>query len=351
MLYEHGRVISTSGGDEIGHKKEFYLICYNEARRQLDYKDIVQVEASCAVDWKKNKMFKRFPIDLNSPYLTYARKNFFRFYCPQNSLTIISFGVNFYGLTFFCSFVKQSDLFKFYRTMSVIKKENKRKVYLNDSVKEKVSKFISSVKRTKRNLYGMKLNRGMLLSGHPGNGKTFLSDYIFESCNIFKGGNYNQTDLINAISKGMSIGSCLIDDISSDMLRRNHEYSTSLLSSLDCATFDNFCLRILTTNENIDDIDRAFLRPGRIDTVIAVENPNEDTRRNIFEDWKVDFDYNKEVAIKKTEDATYAELNYVKLSLIDNFLNGTGLSTENVVDDARNHIEHEKKRQMGFVRG
>ena len=78
--------------------------------------------------------------------------------------------------------------------------------------------------------------------------------------------------------------------------------------------FDNGSIlvaRIFATNQKIDCISKAFLRPGRISDVLEITNPDREEREALFKDFPVSL-------VEETEGLSYAEIQYVKVCLIEN---------------------------------
>lgn len=246
-------------------------------------------------------------------------------------------------------FIKRSEWVKAFRALVKVRKDKRRKIYLNDGVKDKIDEFINSYKKFKTGNFGIKINRGLLLSGHPGNGKTYVGRAIFDSIDNPDGYSFfTEFTLIKHICDDGNILDCLIDDISSNVLNRTDPNSSALLSKLDSGGGSISKLRIFTTNESIENIDRAFLRPGRIDTVIAVESPNKKTREKIFANWKSNIKFDIDKIVDCTEGSTYAELNMYKIYMVDSFHKNGSIDTEEIINKSRKAISIEQNKQMGF---
>ena len=86
-------------------------------------------------------------------------------------------------------------------------------------------------------------------------------------------------------------------------------------------------MRIFTTNETIDKMDPAFIRPGRIDRCFNIGRPTPEQRRKlIIERWdKEILEYlmqsnNLDHLINITKDFSFAELEAIKTILVTNKL-------------------------------
>ena len=226
------------------------------------------------------------------------------------------------GQTLSKDFCRRQDWMKVYREFVSRRKSIKTKVYFNDSIKKKIDDFVKSYKAVKRMGINLDMNRGILLSGKPGNGKTYVAKYIFESLGI----QFDQCDEKSVLRRSV-IMNCLIDDISSETLRRQSSTASVLLSNLDNNKCKGNFVRVFTTNENIAEIDSAFKRPGRIDTIIAVEEPNDKTRTNIFKDFckEIDVDVDIVELVALTDGCSYAKINLYKTYLIDAKINASNI--------------------------
>jgi hypothetical protein len=244
-------------------------------------------------------------------------------------------------------FVKKSDWMKAYRALVKINRENRPKVYLNDDIKEKIDEFIDSCRRFRTGKFGIKINRGLLLSGKPGNGKTYVGRVIFDRIGTVYT-MYTENSLIKGVANDHDLGDCLIDDISSKMLAREDSVASTVLSKLDNGIGSLANIRIFTTNESIESIDHAFLRPGRIDTVIAIESPNEKTRTEIFSNWNSNIVFDIEKIVDATAGSTYAELNMYKIYMVDSYMKNGCIDTEEIINRSKKALNIEQNKQMGF---
>jgi len=129
---------------------------------------------------------------------------------------------------------------------------------------------------------GISFKKGMLLSGPPGTGKSTLVSVIASELdlNIFYlnlSDKLTSKNLIKYISKVKEQSIILIEDIDclfmaqDRELNGNNENLSTLLNVLDGINSIDGVIYILTTNY-VDRIDKALIRPGRIDLYIQMEN-------------------------------------------------------------------------------
>jgi len=208
--------------------------------------------------------------------------------------------------------------------------------FLNDILNSSVGFLLRANEIEK---YDVSLRRGIVLSGDPGNGKTMTCRWICELCNEYdiSYNSVNGAHIEHAYKKGelddlMSSATVMFfDDIDVSFFNRDSSRSTgdskmccAMLSAMDGMIQEGHCIRIFTTNERIEDMDRAFKRPGRIDRVFEFTTPNIDLRKQLINTWhaeilaKIDAG---EVA-HRTEGYSFAEVNAIKDMLVTNKLFG-----------------------------
>ena len=165
----------------------------------------------------------------------------------------------------------------------------------------------------------IKLRRGILLSGPPGNGKTSLIKYLRDSTNAACYV-YSLKELLNWNANPFSYSQnrvIIIDDIDVDVFdrKKSGERSCTLLSMMDGVNKNsNPCVTIFSTNEKVENIDPAFLRPGRIDVRLEIGLPTDDLRKEYLDTWETDiFDcVSKETILNKTKGWSFAEIEEIK---------------------------------------
>jgi hypothetical protein len=147
---------------------------------------------------------------------------------------------------------------------------------VEDYIQTHIINFLDSIEICDR--YNLSQNIGVILHGSPGNGKTSIANEIYKRVwvknNTFQ---YYTIDRSHIEANEIPHNRCvlLFDDVDIRFLNRKEggETANSLLRFLDGANKRLNQVRIFTTNESIDNVEKAFLRPGRIDRAIEIKNP------------------------------------------------------------------------------
>lgn len=235
------------------------------------------------------------------------------------------------------SYVK-GDLSKLYRYNKKIN-VNELKIkppileqQLIDNVIKNTYLFAKNSRRMRES--GIRLRRGIILQGSPGNGKTMLCSYVRALCekeNITtKMVDSNKIRSAYSQNKLEALFTCadviFFDDIDVTFLSRtsgtNGEIATSILSSMDGIDNERNCIvRIFTTNEDTDNLDAAFMRPGRIDARFTINKPDKELRHQLIKSWPksllehVDIDE----LIKITHDLSFSQIEEIRSKMTINY--------------------------------
>lgn len=195
--------------------------------------------------------------------------------------------------------------------------------------------FLLKAKKIER--YGVKIKRGVLLMGEPGNGKTMLCRHIQKLCsqNGIKWGVITSADIdtaygektLNDLFTAYTVS--FFDDIDIQYMDRskgNGKMACSLLTAMDGMFEGGHLVRIFTTNEEIKDIDDAFTRPGRIDKIMILRIPDESMRIRLVDIWPEEIRDNIDIddCIKRSKDYSFAELEAIRTFLVTNKVLGDG---------------------------
>lgn len=221
--------------------------------------------------------------------------------------------------------------------------------------------------------YGVKIRRGLILNGIPGNGKTMVCRWI-QKCCIDAGidyGTVTASEIDKNFHEGVSLDSLFsqytvtfFDDIDIGYLSRkrgNGKMACAILTAMDGMNQEGHVIRVFTTNEELNDLDDAFIRPGRIDHCFTLGPPDAMLRKRlVLEVWPEEIvDYlvssNLDEFIEKTEGFSFAEVEAVRTFLVTNKLFGDEgeWNLEKALEDyheSRQSIKESIKmrRQLGF---
>ena len=197
-----------------------------------------------------------------------------------------------------------------------------------DEVVQNTVNFLLRAKEIEK--FGVKIKRGLILDGDPGNGKTMLCRYIQKLCsqNNIRWGVVTSSDIDGAY-EDKALGELFtrytvtfFDDIDvgyMDRKRGNGKMACSLLTAMDGMSDEGHLVRIFTTNEPVGELDPAFTRPGRIDKSITLEKPDARLRRRLVDTvWpqQIKDGIDLDTLIKKSEGYSFAELESIRTMLV-----------------------------------
>lgn len=168
-------------------------------------------------------------------------------------------------------------------------KEFVNQMYLNqdtiDEIIESLRPFVATFEQRKR--YELNMNLSIILTGAPGDGKTYSATKIIERIGRLLGlqivreeaNTFKASDFISDFA-------ALLDDMNVAHFQRTGGYAEicqKILTEMDQPNTNR--LFILTTNEVIsrENIDKAFFRPGRVQNIITVSRPDNKVKERIID--------------------------------------------------------------------
>jgi cell division protease FtsH len=299
--------------------KEERAILDEAIEKFAKYKNITVDEVKCVLNtganWnaRENKKIKEIEVGQKHKGI-----------CPLTILTDhgIEYGTIFIG-NFFPILFKTGDLSKV-----ILREIRSRPTVKPPILTQKVLSQIldNTIKFSNIKSDYLKLTRCILLSGPPGNGKTSISRYVKQ---LFQNRNkktWHASSILdfrrmrNGHSNPFYLedgGLIIIDDVDVDLFNRKKQGAAAceLLSQLDGiekATKPRVV--IFSTNEKVENIDPAFLRPGRIDLHITIDNPDDSLRRTFIESWEPStLGYlNVDEVVAKTDGWSFAEIEEIQ---------------------------------------
>lgn len=182
---------------------------------------------------------------------------------------------------------------------------------------------------------GIKAPRGLLMFGPPGNSKTMIAKALATESNLnfisIKGSDLfsmwvgeSEKAVRDLFLKARQLSPCIIffDEIDAIGGERSADSGSSvkervlaqILTEIDGVNVLKNVIIIAATNRP-DLIDKALMRPGRLDRIIYVKLPNAETRAEIFKiklaPIPIDDDVNIETLVEKTDGYSGAEIEAV----------------------------------------
>lgn len=140
---------------------------------------------------------------------------------------------------------------------------------------------------------GIPWHRGYLLHGQPGTGKTSIvkalaADLGLDLWYAPLGDLNKDTSLLNLVSEVKPRSVLLLEDVDVFHAAREREDSTgkasmaALLNALDGVATPHGMITFLTTND-VSVLDKALIRPGRIDLIEEITYPDKEQLRRLYE--------------------------------------------------------------------
>lgn len=241
----------------------------------------------------------------------------------------------------------------------LIMDEDKKKAIIDNSVnwllkcRDKKKEFAK---------YNFKTQRGILLYGSPGVGKTLICRYLYLLSTIhdlqFVTITTEQFDkarqdrkvkeLLTAYTKPTIV---FFDDVGiMDSRGQGHSDVCRILPYMDGTTPNEHIVYIFCTNSNMG-IDPAFLRPGRIDVVLELSNPEERHRREFLSTWHKDIlqFVDEDNFIRSTDGYSFAELEELRKQCCLSFIDTQTVNFDDILQMYHKTRELARKTTIGFL--
>jgi len=168
---------------------------------------------------------------------------------------------------------------------STIRKRKMEKVYMDESIKTRITQHIQTFIDTKDEYdeFGIPYKTTILLTGAPGNGKSSIVQAIcglfgYDLC-IFTMSREHDNASIMSLYQSLPKKTMLliedIDDLFHERSVKNISQGISyggFLNIMDGVLYRQGLITFITTNHP-EEIDSAMLRMGRIDMIINIQNP------------------------------------------------------------------------------
>lgn len=189
-----------------------------------------------------------------------------------------------------------------------------------DNAKQEMLDIIDCIRNPSYNRLGARLPRGVLLSGHPGVGKSMLSRALANECqlpvfmtcassfvDLYVGrGASNIRNLFSSASKSPAI--IFIDEIDAIGKTRggvnSHDEREQTLNQLLFEMDNNTSILVIGATNRIDDLDPALTRAGRFDRHIFIHNPDYNDRIKIFRHYTSKIQINSDTDIGELAELT-----------------------------------------------
>ncbi len=220
-------------------------------------------------------------------------------------------------------------------------KQRTSDLYMNEDqyggILEAIKPFISTY--SNRRALGINGCMGIILTGSPGDGKTFAAKKFIEAIATTLRMVMVEEEA-TAFQKAAKLEPnfvAMIDDMNlHHFQRKSGDICQNILSEMDRPGCNR--LFFFTTNEAIskENIDRAFFRPGRVQAVINITKPDKVTKERIIKDSrdlldKVGLKYNSELFnglsfyVSEDDSLSLAEMMQVRKLVFTDILNDVDL--------------------------
>jgi transitional endoplasmic reticulum ATPase len=142
-----------------------------------------------------------------------------------------------------------------------------------------INVFVHIIKREAMRRLGVSPKRGVLLSGHFGTGKSMTSTVVADLATT-NGWTYvlceRSDELADILRLAREYSPCVVftEDVDRVMQGQRNMSMDEVLNVLDGVESKNAEIMVILTTNNLDSINQAMLRPGRLDAVIEFQTPD-----------------------------------------------------------------------------
>lgn len=274
-------------------------------------------------------------------------------------------------------FVEQKDVFSFLKKLKRREQSISREIeapilpgeMLLEIYKNSIGFLIQGSEYAEQyRKFNIPLKRGILMCGRPGCGKTLTCKWLKGLCrrfrlstNVVTVSSYRHAQSCGNVSSLFSLeagekGIIFFDDMDIMVQKRGSSTVRSedlslFLAQLDGLESKDGVVYIFTTNY-VNQLDEAFVRPGRIDLYLPFNTPTDSLRQKF-----IDKHFPEEIKeaidvpelLERSADYTFAELEEVRKLLCFDIIEGKTTSLQRCLSTFERHRkDFEERVKMGF---
>jgi transitional endoplasmic reticulum ATPase len=158
----------------------------------------------------------------------------------------------------------------------------RNELIFSDALREQIDVSVfTPIERTEAcRLHGIPLKRGILLEGKYGTGKTLTAHVAAQLCEEH-GWTFMYLSDVRQLRQAISLAAlyepCVIfaEDIDRAVSGARSSAMDDILNTIDGVDSKNREIMVILTTNHVEGINKAMLRPGRLDAVISVAPPDE----------------------------------------------------------------------------